>query len=353
MKLYLVSGNTPDLLKNYRKYVKKEDGVKTPYINSNYHPSWHNQTDIGTVPWTRFEIKEGMELSTLRLLGIVKDHNTVKTGDTVGNIEIPVPPLGGETEGWHKIMDAKQKVIKGNDSGESEMYVRLRWLDANSSMEGMQVPGTPAGKLTCIDLSWRDDLAPNIAKYCLHHAGTLKTLKVAGISTHKGDDDISVVAEAIIETLHHPGWPMPAEWKGKLHFLMDAKNIFRTDQIVVIPSLGGWSGWTERTTATAVTDGKKYYVHAATGQSRWAPPEAVFGKVTGRVQGEGSKDYYVDTGSGQPQVFNTGHLGMIAPICKGWGQFLRVLDMSCNTNWVREDLQLGLGRAIARCVCYI
>jgi hypothetical protein len=173
-------------------------------------------------------------------------------------------------------------------------------------MEGMQVPGTPAGKLTCIDLSWRDDLAPNIAKYCLHHAGTLKTLKVAGISTHK--DDISVVAEAIIAALHHPGWPMPAEWKGKLHFLMDAKNIFRTDQIVVIPSLGGWSGWTERTTATAVTDGKKYYVHAASGQSRWAPPEAVFGKVTGRVQCEGSKDYYVDAGSGQPQVFNAGHL---------------------------------------------
>ena len=99
MKLYLVSGNTPDLLKNYRNYVKKADGVKTPYINSNYHPSWHNQTDIGTVPWTRFEIKEGMQLSTLRLLGIVKDHNTVKTGDVVGNIEIPVPPLGGETEG--------------------------------------------------------------------------------------------------------------------------------------------------------------------------------------------------------------------------------------------------------------
>jgi 4-amino-4-deoxy-L-arabinose transferase-like glycosyltransferase len=54
VKLYLVSGNTPDLLKNYRNYVKKEDGVKTPYINSNYHPSWHNQTDIGTVPWTGF-----------------------------------------------------------------------------------------------------------------------------------------------------------------------------------------------------------------------------------------------------------------------------------------------------------
>ena len=62
---------------------------------------------------------------------------------------------------------------------------------------------------------------------------------------------------------------------------------------------------------------------------------------------------HFDTGSGQPQVFNAGHLGMIAPICKGWGQFLRVLDMSCITNWVREDLQLGLGRAIARYVCYI
>ena len=124
-----------------------------------------------------------------------------------------------------------------------------------------------------------------------------------------------------------------------MHYLMQPNNIFREQQIVVVPT----AGWTQRTAA----DGSTYYVNDATQQTRSAAP-VVFGRVTSRVAGEGSKDYLVDTGAAEPHVVNAGNIGMIAPICKGWAQSLRVLDMSCNRNWVPEELEAGLGRAIAR-----
>ena len=125
-----------------------------------------------------------------------------------------------------------------------------------------------------------------------------------------------------------------------MHYLIQPNNIFREQQIVVVPT----AGWTQRTAADGIT----YYVNDATQQTRSAAPEAVFGRVTSRVAGEGSKDYLVDTGAAEPHVLNAGNIGMIAPICKGWAQSLRVLDMSCNQNWVPEELEAGLGRAIAR-----
>ena len=198
VKLYLISGPTPDLCVHYRKYVEKEDGVKTACINSNYNPDWHHKADIGAVPWTRFEVKRGRELNTLRLLGIVKDHDTIKTDDIVGIVEIHAPPMGGEAEGFYAVKDAQGRTVEGHDGREAHMYLRLRWLDADSAMQGIEVPGTPAGKLTSIDLSWRDDLAPNVVKYCLHHAGTLKTLRVAGISAHAEHQLMSLVAEGTI-----------------------------------------------------------------------------------------------------------------------------------------------------------
>jgi len=193
VEMSLVSGSTDALA------VKKGTSqVKTQVIKSNYHPDYHHVQHLGSVPIMMMPLAQHDAAST-RLVGVVQDWNTVTASDLVGNIEAPVPAAGAETETWYQVKDAKGTVIKGRDKNESVVYVKQAWFDAASHMMGFTVPDAPAGKLVSVDISWRDDLTPNVLQYILHHAGMLKILKAAGVSTRDTLPNMSVVGEAIID----------------------------------------------------------------------------------------------------------------------------------------------------------
>jgi hypothetical protein len=61
--------------------------------------------------------------------------------------------------------------------------MKLAWLDDLSAMQSIPLPQTPVGRLTVIDISWRDSLMEHVVKFVLHHAGLLKSLKAAGKAT--------------------------------------------------------------------------------------------------------------------------------------------------------------------------
>jgi hypothetical protein len=287
---------------------------KTKPVMSNYHPDWHDPQLLGSVEW--FTMRVPGPSSNSKLLGLVEDYNTVKSSDLVGHFEAPLPPTGGMKEGWYAVKDEKERDVKGHDKHFAQMYVKAKWMDEQSIQQGIRVPQMPDGKLTSIDLSWRTDLAPNVLQYVLHHAGVLKTLKLAGISCNKdriyaeqqgSPSEMAVVAQAIHLATHWPGAPLPRGWQQGVHYTLGT-SVFRPTQMVVAP--GG-----------------------------------IFAKVTGRV--EGSKDYYIDNGTGQIGSVPAAQLGVISPLCKGWAQSLRVLDVSCNKGW-SEQWQDSFGWAVAR-----
>lgn len=194
VEVSLVAGATSGLT------VQKGTGVaKSDVIKSNYHPDYHDPEHLGRVDTIKIPLvpdgktcvvcNAGLVAAgagahmvgehvcpELRLVGVVQDWNTVKSSDLVGNIEVPAPPPGAETEGWVTVKDAKGAVIKGHDKNESKVYVRQSWMDTASASLGVKVPDVPAGKLVSIDLSWRDNLAPNVVKYVMHHAGVVDIL---------------------------------------------------------------------------------------------------------------------------------------------------------------------------------
>ena len=185
VEVSLVAGATSGLT------VQKGTGTTTDIVKSNYHPDYHSPEHLGRVDTMILPlVPDGKTCAVckancrpsavlndtvataaaaadhvcpqLRLVGVVQDWNTCKTSDLVGNIEVSVPPPGAETEGWVPVKDAKGAMIKGHDKNESKVYVRQRWMDTASASLGIKVPDVPAGKLVSIDLSWRDNLAPNL-----------------------------------------------------------------------------------------------------------------------------------------------------------------------------------------------
>ena len=201
----------------------------------------------------------------------------------------------------------------------AKMYLRQAWLDPGSIQQGIKVPVRPAGKLMSIDLSWRDDLDPNMLQYVLHHAGVLKTLRVAAIATsNDSKDNMSTVAKHIFLAMQCPGEPVPPTWQQGVQYNVHPKTVLHPMQTVVAP--GG-----------------------------------TFAKVVSGSAAGGTDDlpaYIIDDGKGRRTSVSAAELGIISPICKGWGQTLRVLDVSCNLRkynqpWIDSTLEGKLAYSIA------
>ena len=301
----------------------------------------HDQVDLGKVPWHTFPVPAS-EQENARVVGVVQDWNTVKSSDLVGNMEAKVPAGGSlETEGWYDVLDAAGKKIQGYDKGDAKVYAKVAWLDDTSAFASVITPEVPAGKLTVIDVSWRDSLTPNIIKFALHHAGVLRSLKAAGISNSPLNmNNINVLAQELIASLHIPGAAPAESWKPNTHYVFSPKSIFRPDQIVVVPVKGLPEGWEQEQDAS----GRTYYVNHVTHKTQWTAPSGLFAKVVAVQEG---KKYTVDRGAGTA-VMAAGELGMISPVCKGWAQYLRVLDVSCNRAWIDPNLEQNFGYAVAR-----
>lgn len=94
----------------------------------------------------------------------------------------------------------------------------------------------------------------------------LKTLKACGISRIALlQDNISMVTGEIINALHSPGSSPPENWKQNKHYIVGPKNIFRNEQIVVVPVSGLPEGWEQKQTA----EGRTYYINHTSKKTQW------------------------------------------------------------------------------------
>jgi hypothetical protein len=333
---------TPALLGGYINIAGElnKEAARTTVVESNYHPDWQHASNIGSVEFLWLRVPNPVP-QNCRVVGVVQDHDKMTSHDLVGHVEVPVSShdVAKESESWYPVMDSAGKQVQGHDKNSSVIYIETQWLDAAASSKCL-TPTIPKGRLTSIDLSYRD-LAPSVFEYTLHHAGVLKLLKVAGISTgphnQVGDfhhlfclfhhllspltimrersltsqfwkyfqRNIELVLQVLVESFHWPGKSVPERWEKGVHFYESGKKDLRKDQVVVVDS-----------------------------------------KMAKILDAEGEL-YTVEVGDGKTKELSAGEISILAPLYKGWGSTLRVLDLSTNY-WAWGQLPESFCATIAR-----